>query len=210
MRPLAAFHRAFAGEPDNGWCGIGDRYAMFAPGRLTNDDGPGRHPVAARIVAGWELFAEHVAPEIVDLIFSVHADQTRIEQTLAGGPMTLLHGDAKPENLGLAGDRLVAIDWGELTGVGAAAIDVGWFAVKAVTRSTCSADDIVGAYERAAGEPLAPDTVDAVFIGSLAQMGFRFALGAHGEGLDPPDVAADQLAWWTRRVDAAASRLGWW
>ena len=206
---LATFHAASEGEPDAGWCTIGDRYAMFAPRSMTGDDSPGRHPVADRIVAGWELFAEHSPDDIVQAVFAVHNDPTRLTEAMSGSPWTLLHGDAKPENLGLSDDGLVAIDWGELTGVGPREVDVGWFAVKAVTRAECLADDVFELYSRAVGEPLDPMVVDLVLLGSLAQMGFRFALGAFGNGLDRPDEARRQLDWWTFRVGAALDYLAW-
>jgi len=45
-------------------------------------------------------------------------------------PSTLLHGDAKLENLGLGSSGLVAIDWGDLTGFGPPEIDVAWYALQ--------------------------------------------------------------------------------
>lgn len=53
-----------------------------------------------------------------------------------------------------------------------------------------------------------PEALDLACVGSLAQMGFRFALGAFASGPDAPDVVASQLTWWTARVSAALDRLG--
>ncbi len=206
---LGGLHRRFEGERDDGWCRIGDRYTMFAPAAVAGDVGPNPHPVASRIVEGWEMFVEAVDDNVADAVLAVHADPGRVEGVLGAAPATLLHGDAKPENLGLSDRGLVAIDWGELTGVGPAAVDVGWFAVKSVARCGLNADQMFAAYERVTGASFSPDVVDAVMVGSLAQMGFRFALGATGQGLDDPVVAATQLKWWRRRVDAGLSRLGW-
>jgi hypothetical protein len=53
-----------------------------------------------------------------------------------------------------------------------------------------------------------PEALDLACIGSLAQMGFRFAVGAFASGPDMREVAAAQLTWWTARVSAALDRLG--
>jgi hypothetical protein len=53
-----------------------------------------------------------------------------------------------------------------------------------------------------------PESLDLACIGSLAQMGFRFAVGAFASGPDPPRVAEAQLTWWTARANAALNRLG--
>jgi hypothetical protein len=53
-----------------------------------------------------------------------------------------------------------------------------------------------------------PEALDLVCIGSLAQMGFRFAVSAFASGPDTPELAAAQLTWWTARASAALDRLG--
>jgi hypothetical protein len=63
--------------------------------------------------------------------------------------------------------------------------------------------------EAASARPLDPEAADLACIGSLAQMGFKFARFATGDQLPEIHVpAAEQLAWWTARVRAALDRLG--
>jgi hypothetical protein len=87
-------------------------------------------------------------------------------------------------------------------------VDVGWLALKGAARIGCSPDQVFADYEEAGGRALDPDAVDLVCVGSLAQMGFRFALGALASGPDPPEIAARQLKWWTARAAAALDRIG--
>lgn len=205
---LSALHDACRHESGEGLCTVAARYAMFAPAVHGADPGPGAHPLGARITHGWELFARHVDPEVVEAVLAVHRDPGSLGRRLAGFPATLLHGDAKLENLGLNTHGLVSIDWGELTGFGPPEVDVGWFALKGAARIGCTPDEIFADYEAASGRAMDPEALDLVCIGSLAQMGFRFALGAFASGPDAPDVAAKQLTWWTNRAAVALDRVG--
>jgi hypothetical protein len=207
LSKLANMHERFAGTTADDLCPIAARYAMFAPSFHTSDAGPGRHPMADRIAHGWEVFEDHVSADVVDAVFAVHREPERLARRLAASPATLLHGDVKLENLGISPDgRLVTIDWGDLTGIGPREIDIGWYALKASARVGCSPDDIFADYQAASSEPLDQATLDAVCIGSLAQMGFRFALSAYDTGPESPPVAHDLLAWWVQRTRAALMR----
>ena len=124
---------------------------------------------------------------------------------MAAAPATLLHGDAKLENLGLDGERLVAIDWGELTGIGPAEIDVAWFAVMCGWRTDGLPGDVFAAYDERAHRRLDPTALDLACIGSLAQMGFRMAGRCRANDAQTRTRAATLLAWWTARVRAALS-----
>jgi hypothetical protein len=202
---LANIHDAFEGTSDEGLCPIGARYAMFAPAYHTPGGRPGAHPLADRIVRGWDLFAEHIDHDIASAVFAIHRDPERLGRRLGRFSPTLLHGDAKLENLGLSPHGPVAIDWGDLTGFGPREVDVAWFALKSAARVGCPPDEIFADYE-AAGRRMEPEALDLACIGSLAQMGFRFAVGAFASGPDPRRVAAEQLTWWTARVTAALER----
>lgn len=205
---LSAIHDACEGEPGERLCPIGARYAMFAPAFHARDGGPGAHPLADRIIHGWELFEQHVDHDLAAAVFAVHHEPERLGGRLARFPSTLLHGDAKLENLGLSPRGLVAIDWGDLTGLGPREVDVAWFALKGTARIGCSPDGVFADYEAATRRPMEPEALDLACVGSLAQMGFRLAVSAFAAGPDAPEVASAQLTWWTGRVSAALDRLG--
>lgn len=206
---LAELRARSRSEPVQPLCPIGARYAMFAPQLHAADPGPGRHPRRDTILAGWEVFAERVDGAVVEAVFAVHRDSGGLEDRLGRFPATLVHGDAKLENLGLGRHGLVAIDWGELTGFGPAEIDVAWYALKGSSRIGVTPDEVFGDYEAVAGRLLERDALDLACIGSLAQMGFRFAAAlAGGDGPDAGAGAAVQLEWWVGRVRAALERAG--
>src|SRR5207248_958197 len=126
--------------------------------------------------------------------------------SLADSPVTLLHGDAKLENLGLGKAGLVAVDWGELTGFGPAEVDVAWYALMGAWRIGGTPDDVFSDYVAAGGE-LDVAALDAACLGSLAQMGFRLA--GHALKAAQPESrarAAELLDYWVRRSAAALDR----
>jgi hypothetical protein len=205
---LARLHEHFRGIEANDLCAPAARYAMFAPDFHATDAPAGRHPMADRIVRGWTIFADQVAADVVDAVFGVHRDPSVLGSELVARPGTLLHGDVKLENLGLSSDqRLVTIDWGELTGVGPREIDVAWYALKSAGRVRCTPDEIFADYDDVSPEPMDAAVLDLVCIGSLAQMGFRFALSAYDVGPEPAASARALLDWWTDRVRAALERI---
>jgi aminoglycoside phosphotransferase (APT) family kinase protein len=121
-----------------------------------------------------------------------------------------LHGDAKLDNLGLRGDRLVAVDWGDLTGTGPAEMDIVWFAAlstlapKALNgRIAAMPDELFRMYGRHAPRGLNPRSLDLACIGMMAQGGFflgSLASVPH-EGIR---VRATQLRdWWQTRLREA-------
>lgn len=97
---------------------------------------------------------------------------------------------------------------GELTGIGPREIDVAWYALKGAARIGCSPAAIFADYETAAPEPLGSGVLDIVCIGSLAQMGFRFALGAYDTGPEPTAIAGQLLDWWVDRARDALAHTG--
>jgi hypothetical protein len=206
---LAALHDLGAREPVQPLCPIGARYGMFAPAVHAADPGPGAHPAAARIVAGWKLFAELADADAVAAVLSVHRDPEPLGRRLAGFGPTVVHGDVKLENLGLDRSRLVAVDWGDLTGFGPPEIDVGWYAVMNAMRIGVAPDELFADYEAAAGRPLDRDALDLVCIGSLAQMGFKLAnVGVHAHRAEIRAAGTALLRWWSARVRDALDRVG--
>ena len=191
-------------------CAVGARYAMTSPAWHAGDVGPHPLPSRARILTAWDIFFDTVDDDVAEAVAAVHTDPLVFGQqiqTLCQVP-TVLHGDAKPENLGVTAGRLTAIDWGELTGFGPREVDVVWFALMS-TRSRLAAqpNDIVSFYERSSRVMLDPVIVDLACIGSLAQMGWWFAhLAYNSSHLDARQRGATLLAWWSSRVRVALDR----
>jgi aminoglycoside phosphotransferase (APT) family kinase protein len=206
---LAALHKIGRAEPPQELCSISARYGMFAPARHADDREPGSHPSRQLIVAGWELFAERVDPDVAAAVFAVHRDPTLLGTRLAQFAPTILHGDTKLPNLGLGTHGIVAIDWGDLTGFGPVEVDVAWYALMNTQRIGGSPGQAFADYEAAAAQPLDRTALDLACIGSLAQMGFKLArTAAAGETPEARTTADANLAWWTHRARAALIRTG--
>ena len=122
---------------------------------------------------------------------------------MASAPATIVHGDAKLENLGVSGNRLVAIDWGELTGIGPAEIDVAWLAMMSGWRMDGQPDEVFAAYDQTADRRLDPMALDLACIGSLSQMGFKLASRSRATDQPTRERAALLLGWWVSRVREA-------
>ncbi|MGH2697313.1 MAG: phosphotransferase [Actinomycetota bacterium] len=150
--------------------------------------------------------------DVVAAVEAVHHDPDRLGRQLAAkcGCPTILHGDAKPENLGVTAGQLTAIDWGELTGVGAREVDVAWFAVMSTpSRFDADPDEVFTLYEKACGTPMDRVVLDLACIGSLAQMGFYLAAVARDARRPATrSTAATRLAWWVDRVRVSLERAG--
>lgn len=205
---LARLHDSLGDVPVDDSCPLEARYAMASPDFHATYTGPGPHPAADTIVRGWRLFEEHVDRDVADAVAAVHRAPDKLADRLRRFPATLLHGDPKLANLGLAAGRLVAIDWGELTGSGPREVDVAWYAQKGSAQIGCTPDEVFADYDAASRTPLDPQALDLACVGALAQMGFRLAAAAHPPGSDPAQGAREELAWWTARVRAALDRIG--
>jgi hypothetical protein len=208
LEGLAAVHSGCKGMEIDRPCPIGARYAMFSPDFIQSDTGPGTHPSRDYILGGWELFADHVEPDLAGAIFEVHRNTAWLEDGLGLGLQTLLHGDAKLANLGLGQSGVVAIDWADLTGTGPPEVDVAWFALKGCDRIGCLPEDGFADYEEVSGTRLDPHSLDLACIGSLAQMGFSFANATFGPPEYRSPVAADLFDWWKKQVLEALDRTG--
>jgi len=206
---LAALHRVGESMEPAPLCGLAERYGIFDPAVHAADTGPGRNRQADLVPGAWALFAEAVPAVVRDTIFAVHADPGIVGRPLAAFRPTLLHGDVKPGNLGLRAGRVVAIDWGELTGFGPAEVDVGWYVLTGAERSDAPHEALFADYEAAAGRALDRRALDLVAIGSLAQFGCKFAgYAVVGETEDERAAAVRDLDWWVGRVEEALRRLG--
>jgi hypothetical protein len=154
------------------------------------------------------MFFEQVPHEIGDLVAAVHAEPGLLARPLAERSATLLHGDPKLENLGVAPSRTVLLDWGELTGFGPRDVDVVWYAALANGRIQDGPDGVFADYDAAAARPVDLVARDLACIGGLCLLGFRCA----GEALILPTEelrhrAATQLAWWVARARLSLSRV---
>jgi hypothetical protein len=198
----ADLHRAFAGEPvGTELCDLSDYYAFLSPvvcERFAPD-----HDVPRLAVEGWGRFHSLVPADVSEVIAAVHADPGRLAGALLNRVSTLVHGDLKLANLGLADDRVIALDWGTLTTWAPPAVEYAWYLAINGAALAESHDDLL-AQARGASDDRDDTAWALALLGGLAQLGWEKALGATGD--DPVTRARETegLRWWSRQARAAA------
>jgi hypothetical protein len=213
LHGLASMHVALQGSDVGQLCSPADRHRLAAPAFHRVDTGPYPCPFARAVLRGWDQFAARVPADVASAIFAVLDDPEALGRELERVvEPTVLHGDAKPGNLGLRDGRLVLIDWGELSGTGPAEMDLTWFAAATTTplpgRDSWAVDampdELFRRYAEHAGGHLDPRALDLACVGQLAQQGFILA-GFIAHAPDSPSGArcSQLLEWWTARVRAA-------
>jgi hypothetical protein len=191
---------------DAPWCPIPERIALISRPSLERP-GPARDAVAERLLPGWDLFDRLATPAARDVIAALSADPGPLLRALGDQPATLIHGDLKLANVGIAADGSVeVVDW-QMVMVAPAAIELGWFLVSNVNALPLTADAVLERY-RGAGGRLDDAGADLAILVGLLLRGWRKGYDAEaGITLASGAGAADDLAWWCDRAVEAAGRL---
>jgi len=107
---LGPLHERFAESQPEGLCSIEDRLLTFSEAMaLAEIDGSDHYPKL--ILHGWREAPRMLPSDLRDAILALARDPGPLARALGEGPLTLIHGDATYENLGLHEDRLIALDW---------------------------------------------------------------------------------------------------
>jgi hypothetical protein len=199
---VAQLHRAFLGQPPPDLCALDTVLALFAPHRLTElaEEGNQLAQVALR---GWELFADRVDADVTEPVFALLADSQPLADALRRGPVTLLHGDLATVNMAIEGDELVLLDWALAT-TGPGALDVARFVAGCSSVVGLEREELLSAYEHAAGPAHDAASMHAALLAGLTWLGWNKALDA-AEHPDPAkrEREAADLEWWVERARAA-------
>ena len=190
-------------------------YAQALPARLLprgclaslERPGPTRDAVGERILPGWDAFDRLAPPSVRRLVTDLGNDPTPLVEALRRQPSTLIHGDLKLANVGLAPDDSVElVDW-QMVSVAPVAVELGWFLVANVASLPLPADAVLARYESLAGS-IGRDGADATILVGLLLRGWRKGYDAAAGVRFPSGVTAiDDLAWWCDRALAAADRI---
>jgi hypothetical protein len=186
--------------------------------------GPARDAVADRIIPGWDAWDRQASPAARELIATLAADPGPLLDALSTEPPTLLHGDLKLANVGIAADEAVEIvDW-QMVMAAPVAVEIGWFLVSNVNALPSPASDVVERYFSAldlAGTAGRGETesrmnvvasrarqVDLAILIGLLLRGWRKGADAEaGVMLASGLRADDDLAWWCDQAVDAAGRI---
>lgn len=210
---LAAIHaRPWGAEVDDGadrWTPWRERVTLICRPSLERP-GPARDAVADRLLPGWDAWDRLATPAARAIIERLGADPLFLLDALARRTATLLHGDLKLANAGIAADGAVElVDW-QMVMVAPVAIELGWFLVSNVNALPLPAGEVLDHYwARRAGVGVEGRVAEddlAILVGLLLRGWRKGADAAAGLRLASGVSAADDLAWWCQRAVEAARR----
>jgi hypothetical protein len=204
LEAVAALHRAFTRRPAADLCSLVDLLGFLSPAATA----PHRteHEVPRLVLKGWERFADVVAADVGDAVFRILESPGLLADALGRFDATLLHGDLKLANLGLAHRRVVVLDWGPQTSWGPPAVDYAWYLAVNGAAVLASFDEVVDDVRTAAGRAHDGDALPLALLGALVQLGWEKALGATGDDDDVRQRERSGLEWWTARARDALDR----
>lgn len=137
LENLAALHAHLWDDvalenPALGLSSLNDFLSILSPRIVQRELAAGQtHPVLEMAARGWQQFTTTAPDDIQNIIHSLQQDHTALRDRLERMPQTLVHGDFKLGNLGLARDnsniwRTIILDWQDATR-GAGVLDLGYF-----------------------------------------------------------------------------------
>jgi hypothetical protein len=144
----------------------------------------------------WEVFAEAVDPDVASVVLALVDDPAPLAAALDAHGTTLLHGDIRDEQIGLAGRRLILLDWGIAT-QGHPVVDYAWHLMHCAWRIDATHDQLWDDFRAARGEHDDPRAVELGMIAGLVMYGWILGHSA----VIHPDPA--ERAW-------ARAELDWW
>jgi hypothetical protein len=199
---MAQLHAASTGMTDQlGLTQPAQRWQMLGPAFARREAlrGP-LTGVPGLLLPMWGRLAQN-APDLHRAVLMLAEDPAPLVTALAATPQSLVHGDWKGGNLGIAADgRIVLVDWA-FPGVDAPCVDLGWYLAVNCDRLPESKEATIARY-RAALERHGLATsgwwerqLPLALLGGAVQMAWSKC--------DQPD----ELDWWSARVAEAEALL---
>ncbi|MBA2597867.1 MAG: phosphotransferase [Chloroflexia bacterium] len=219
---LAALHAAFweqreTADPALGLCSPWHRFSVFSPqtGQREAD-----HPnaVVREIREGWDLLWTLLEPDVTAVVRPMLADPVPLCAALARYPHTLIHGDPRGSNIGIAREpqsHVVLIDW-HLTGPGAAAADLAWYLSNLGIKSPVANETSIAWYRDALAARLGPrfnecwwrPHLELSLLGQLVRLGWGHAWEVvHNPIASVRAQVRESLTWWSERAREGARWL---
>jgi hypothetical protein len=204
----AAMHREFLGDVPAGVATLRDRIGVTSP-RVAEVERAGPDLLPKQLDAAWDAFAEAVPDDVGAEVLRAARDPSALAAALESeGPVTLLHGDLRDDNLGLDGDRLVLLDW-DLATRGTPTVEFAWYLCHDAWRIEAGHDDLEADFLAAEGELVRPTEVELGMLTGLVMYGWIFghSLLVHPDPVEQ-DWARAELDWWVPRTRRALEQSG--
>ena len=206
LAALSSLHAAKAPALRTEWTGWTERVTLICRPTLERP-GPAREAVADRLLPGWDAWDRLASRAAQEVIAALADDVTPLLDAMAAAPWSLIHGDLKLANAGIAADGAIEmVDWQMVT-VAPAGLELGWFLVANVNALPLPPDEVLRRYWAFRGTEPGPQDDIAILVGLLLR-GWRKGFDAEaGITLGSGVSARDDLAWWSERAVEAADRL---
>lgn len=192
-------------------CSIEDRCHLLSPRTIRREAELGKS--SPSLTAGWEAFSENVRADVAEVILRLVENPKPVADELRRSDQTLVHGDVRLDNVGLAADGIVLLDWGSMTGPAPPAVELMWFLGFDGLVFDCSRDDIESMFREVYGDRVDDRAMDVAFIAGFVHLGCHLGLNLlgrsptmarlHGTADEKRAAAEAELAWWVERVELA-------
>ncbi len=204
----ADLHSEFVNEMPSGAAALADRLGM-AGLRIAEQEREGSDLLPKQVEAAWDAFADSVPGDLGSEVLRAVGDTTALAAALEeAGPTTLIHGDLRDDNLGLADECVVLLDW-DLATVGTPTVEFAWYLCHDAWRIDATHDEIEADYREAEGELLTEREVELGMVTGLVQYGWIFghSLRVHPDPAEQKWAQAE-LDWWVPRTRRALEAIG--
>ena len=208
LAAAAAMHREFAGDPPPGCATLEDRLGMTSL-RVAEAERAGPDLLPKQLDAAWDAFSEVVPSDVGSEVLKAAGDPSGLAAALErAGPVTLIHGDLRDDNLGLDGDTVVLLDW-DLATAGTPTVELAWYLCHDVWRIDAGHDEIEADFVAAEGDLLVAGELELGILTGLVMYGWIFghSLLVHPDPAEQAWARAE-LGWWVPRTRRALERTG--
>ena len=172
-----------------------DHIGLFSPA-IAESERNGLDLLPKQYEVFWEAFTEAVDSDVADGVLRLHQDPAPLIDRLDALGTTLVHGDIRDEQMGLAADRLILLDWGLAT-QGHPVVDFAWSICHNAWRIDATHDALVEDFRRVRGERDDPRANELIGLVGLLMYGWIFG---HSAAYHPDPAerewAGEELAWW--------------
>jgi hypothetical protein len=219
---LAALHADFWGrseivDPALGYCSPWHRYMVFSPATGEREAAHPNEDICL-IREGWPLFLALTAPDVAALLRKLLADPTPLCTAMARYPQTVLHGDPRCANIGIAPSprpRVVLLDW-HFVGPGVPAVDLAWYLASLRSRAPVPNESIISWYRERLAQRLGSrfeeqwwlPQLELSLLGEVVRRGWVLGwLAAHHPNASLREWARQSVGWWSERAREGAQWL---
>jgi hypothetical protein len=208
LRAAAAMHAEFTGDVPAAAAELRDRLGMASLPVAELERG-GQDLLPKQLETAWDAFADVVPDDVAGEIMTAARDPGALAAAVNEScSPTLLHGDLRDDNLGLADDRIVLLDW-DLATAGPAPVEFAWYLCHDAWRIDAGHTEIERDFREAEGGRVDDRAHELGMLTGLVQYGWIFGHSARVHP-DPAEQrwAQEELDWWVPRTRRALEHVG--